>query len=190
MNKELYISNLEEVYIEEYQKYKNTFEQTDTGQETFSAIASYIDVLHNVPDNKYAIISATDAFFGIMIYSFATEREEIMYKLNNMVLSESEKNSLLKKNFELAALNIVAVYIKNMAKMSVPIDDFIADSEKAKNISSNKNWPTNDFQEYLDEFHCCRADILMLENIIGKLGVFDDVMGRELKKRNNREWRF
>lgn len=190
MNKEVYITKLEEAYIEEYIKYQNNYAPTEVGQEFFLSIASYIELLRNLPEGQFSIVGATKAFFGMMIYAFDAESEAVSLKANSVLINSDEKQALLKRYFELAALSSFAIYMKTMANSSVPIDELMMESEIAERRGREVRCPVSDYKEYLDNFHCRKTDILMLEDIIGTLAIFDEIMGRELKQRNSGNWLF
>ena len=178
MNKELYIRKLEELFIEEYIKYKVNYPQSEVGQEAFLSIVSYIGVLRIIPEGKVSFISATKAFLGILIYMYSKAKDEISFEINSLQINPKEKNILLKRYDELAFLGASTIYIKNMVNMSLPIDDFIMEVAIAENSANKKVTSDPDDKEYLKKFHCRKVDILMLEKIIGKHPIFDDIMGK------------
>lgn len=190
MNKEIYISKLEEAYIEELKKYKSNYDFSKVAQEAFLSISSYIDVLRNIPEGQFSIVSATKAFFGIIIYILRKEQEEISFKVNNVLSNADEKNKLLKQYDELASLCSIVIYIKIIANMSISVDELILESEMVVKKVKEKRLPVSDYTEYIDKFHCHKADILMLKDMIGKHAILDDIVGKELNHRNGRNWYF
>ena len=112
------------------------------------------------------------------MYMYSKAKDEISFEINSLQINPKEKNILLKRYDELAFLGASTIYIKNMVNMSLPIDDFIMEVAIAENSANKKVTSDPDDKEYLKKFHCRKVDILMLEKIIGKHPIFDDIMGK------------
>ena len=100
MNKEVYITKLEEAYIGEYIKYQTNYAPSEVGQEFFLSIASYIELLRKQADeflNKEKSYRENKEEYQALIADMQKEIVKLENELQSATAEKERKRVEIKK---------------------------------------------------------------------------------------------